>query len=347
MQTEVPTTSAIPHVRTSRARLGALAALALLLPCATVGGATTATAAPKKSGPVAVTKVTGVPTTTTPGAGLRVVTSVRNAGATTAGTKTLDLHLSKNRRLDSKDTRLARARTGKIRAKTTTKVTARVKLPARLAPGTYYVLSCLGSKCKVARTSIPGGGPSVADRGTLTGNLTFTRTTPFEPGTTLDMSAQVAVAMSYVGPVTRPDELTSTGSTYSYVRTTREEVSTQNCTTVTEDRGGGSGTLAETANKYDDEIFGNMALLDLSEISLTTIMRYSHGEVVTRTGDDSCSPGQTVGPVFAARHATSLTLSQVSRTATDITYRVSSWRDSDSTRSDWEQVGGTLTLHLG
>lgn len=328
-------------------RRGALAAVAIAL-VASVGGTTTATGAPAKKTTAKVTKLAGIPQVTTAGATLAATASVRNVSKARPATSTVVFHLSRNTKLDGKDTRLTAASTGKMRPRATKPVRAKLRLAKGLAAGTYYVLACVdSSRCKAAKTSIRAAGPVVPDRGTLTGTLRFLRTTPFEPGSKLDMHAEIQVAMSYAGPVTRPDELQSTGSTYNLTKTTSKEVTAGPCVTTTEDRGAGAGTLAEVANPYDDEIFGGFGRLDLSEISLTTIMRYSHGKVVTRRGDDTCDQGVTNDPVSAARHSTEMTLTQISRTATDITYRVSAWNDSMSTSSEWESIDGTLTLHLG
>lgn len=330
-------------------RRGALAAAAIALVAGTGAAVTTsASGAPARKATLTVTKLTGVPGTTVAGATVKATASVRNASKAKPGKKTVVFHLSSDAKLDRKDVRLAASGTGKVRPKATKTVSASLRLPASLTPGTYYVLACVdGPRCKAAKTVVGSSGPTVPDRGTLTGTLKFLRLAPFEPGSTVDMHAEVTVAMSYAGPVTKPDELQSTGSTYSYTRNTRKEVTAGPCTTTDEENGGGTGTLAEVANPYDDEIFGGVSLNDLSEISLTTVLRYNHGKVVTRKGDDTCDPGVDRGPVSAARHTTEMTLSEVSRTATDITYRVSKWNDSDSVRSAWERIDGTLTLHLG
>lgn len=337
--------------RRERLRRG-LAATAVLTIAATgtvVGSVAPSSAKPAKGkAQLTVTKVTGVPKATNAGARIKVTATVRNAGKVSSPKKSVVLHLSRNAKLDRADTRLGAAPVAKLRPRASRKAAAAVTLPKGVTSGTYYVLACIdGKRCKSARTTIRGTGSSVPDRGTLSGTLNFQRTTPYESGATLSETATADVAMRYIGPFTRPDELLSTGSSYSFGSNQRKDVTAGDCVTTTEMLGSGGGPLTATGDLYNDEIYGSVVLSDLSKLSLTVIMRYTHHTRTTLGGAADCDHSTQDGPVTASRRTNELTLEKVSRTATSITYQVTSARGADSTKSDWEQITGTLTLRLG
>ncbi len=307
-----------------------------------------ASAAPSKSGTpkIGVASLVGVPARTTAGASFEVTTTVRNK-TSKAVRKQVVFRLARTADAKTTGTSVGQATTGKVRPRSTKKIKATLRLPAGLAPGQYYVSACIAARCKVAPTTILAGGTAVADRGDLTGTLTFTRTRPLRPGTSMTKNASVAVAMRYIGPPTNPDELQSVGSTYTYLSRSRSETNSGPCKTVIEEEGSGAGTLLESPNPYDDEILADMALNDLSAITMTVFMRSTGATTTTVTGDDTCDAGVTKGPTVAARTTTSMRLTQVSRTATTITYQVTSWTDQGLPASDWDTIDGTLTLQLG
>lgn len=325
------------------------ASLLTVAAAATVGAASTSEAKPDKAkAVVTVTKLAGVPKATTAGARIKATATVKNVGKATSAKKTVVVLLSRNAKLDRQDARLGSARVTKLRPRASKRAAAAVSLPKGLSPGTYYVLACVDDKrCKAVRTVVRAAAPSVPDQGTLTGRLTLQRATPYPGWTTLGMNATIDVTMRYIGPFTRTDELLSTGSSYSLARNLGKKVVSGDCVTTTEDLGGGGGPLKATGDRYNDDIYGSVVLNDLSEISLTTTMLYSHHERTTLGGAPDCLQGTTDGPTSSARITTDMKLKQVSRTPTSITYQVTSWVDAYGAKSDWEQVTGTLTLNLG
>jgi hypothetical protein len=334
------------HRATSAVRRGALAAAALLVATAGVAAATPATAAPHKKATAKVTQVTGVPGTTTAGAALKVTTTVRNMSKKKSTSKTVVVHLSRDAKLDGKDTRLASTKTGKVKPRKTKKVRSSVTLPTSLTPGAYYVLSCIGSACGAAKTTIPAAAPAPSARGTLTGVLTFTESSPRSGWTKVERSAQMNISMSWTGPFATNNDFQNTGSTFSFASKLTQEPGPGTCTTTKENVGTGGGALAVTGDPYTDQLAGSITFDDLTKLNLHGFLPYTTKETTTKDGDETCdhSTSSTAG---TGRDVYDMDLTQVSRTATDITYQVTALRGAYSAGSDWDTVTGTLTLHLG
>ena len=349
MQRTGPSTAETRPTRTSRARRGGLAAAALLV--ATTGLAATATvadAAPKKKPTVTVAKVAKLPKTVTAAAAFKVTTTVRNTSKKPAKASVV-YRLSKDKKLDGKDTKLATAKTGTLRPKATKKIKPAVKVSKTLAEGTYYVLACLGSSCKAAKTYVLRS--DVADqgpvRGTLSGTLTFTQPTSKTDWTTRSETATVNVAMSYSGPFDTSHDLVTTGSSYSWDINRAKSQGDEKCTTATTEIGSGGRALTATGNRYTDEIWGTIGMADFSEISVNLLLNYAPTRKVTTSGTSlSCTPGTTEEAVRELQ-IIGVKLKEVSRTATDITYQVTETHGSYSGSSGWGSVTGPLTLHLG
>lgn len=325
---------------------GALALLALAS-IATAGAAAVspATAAPAGKAKVTVTKLSGVPRSATAGTKLAVTTTVRNSGSARVAVATLTFRLSRDARVDGKDVRLSG--TERIRGlapRSTRKVKGAITLPKGSAAGTYYVFACAGTQCKGAKTAITQKTP---DRGTLTGMLTLTRLTPLEEGTTLEQRANATISMAYSKSAGGEDVFASTGGMYDYRSSYRKEVVSHQCTTTTERTAAGSGGFKYSGDPYTDDILAKFARLDRSQLRLLVNLHYTGSTTTTRTGDDTCSPGKDVTEPKPALNMNDILLTEVERTATDITYRASTWTGSGSTTSDWEHIDGTLKLHLG
>lgn len=349
MQQTRPTWVDTRATRPSRARRGALAAAGLLV--ATAGFATTATgadAAPKKKATVAVIKIAGVPQTVTGAAAFKVTTTVRNTGSK-AAKASVAYRLSKDRRVDAKDTKLASATTGKLRPKKAKKIRTALRIPRQVPAGSFYVLACSGSSCKATKTQVLRSetpAPSASDRGTLTGTLNFNKSTPFVDWDTVNDKVQLSIAMNYVGPFEARNDLVSTGSSFTYAFDHRKTESGSGCSKTTTDVAEGAGPLTWTGDRYTDGIYGSVTTSDLSEVRVTVTLRYGHKETVTTTGDQSCSPGTKettgTGTVIA-----DILLGEVSRKGSDITYQVKSVNGSYGTTLDLGTPTGSLTLRLG
>jgi hypothetical protein len=334
--------------RTTRpVRRAALAAAAVLVTAAGVGAASPATAAPHaKKATVKVIKLAGVPGTTTAGSSLKVTTTVRNVSKKKSTKKTVVVHLSTDSKLDGKDTRLASAKTGKLKPRKSTRVKASATLPTALTPGTYYVLACVGSSCKAAKTVIPAGAPAAPAQGTLTGTITLGETSPREGWTKVDRSAQLNIAMSWTGPFATNNDFQNTASTYNFASKLTKEPAPDTCTTYTEAVGTGAGPLAVTGNPYTDQLAGSIKFDDLSTLNLHGFLPFTTKETVKKDGDETCEHS-TTSTSRAGQDIYDIDLTQLSRTATDITYQVSAIRGAYGAGSDWDTASGTLTLHLG
>lgn len=313
---------------------------------ATVASGVPATSAPSKTNTVKALKVSGVPASAAAGEAFKTRTLVRNTGKKTAKKAKLTHYLSSDKSLSKDDLKVGSAKIGKLKAGAKKRVTVSVAIPSTAAVGSHFVLACVAKTCRSAAIDVAEAPTNpVAERGTLTGTLNYSRATPVEPGQTVDVKAEVKVAMRYEGPYTRTDELQSTGSTYTYGGKIHSSSTVGDCTQSTETISAGSGTLAEVANPYDDEIFGGVVLSDLSEISLTTVLKSTISTKVTKTGPEACSPGVTE-TTSAARTTTTLELTKLSSTSNSITYRVSSFTDDMTTGSFWDRIDGNLTLQL-
>lgn len=333
----------------SRARRGGLAAAALLV--ASAGLATTATgadAAPKKKAPVTVTRVAGVPKTTTGAGAFKVTSTVRNATRKPAKA-TVVVRLSTDKKVDGQDVRLASGKTGALRPKAKKKVSTPVVLPKVLGEGSYFVIACVGSSCRAASTTVLRSDtppPAATDQGTLSGSLTFARTA-LEGWSSVDDKTQINVAMNYKGPFAVSNDLVNTGSTTSYSHThSKTETTDQGCTTTTTDTTSASRPLVSKGDRYTDEIYGGIVYNDYSEVDVDLNIEYLYTTKVVKAGGPDC-PQETKESTHKSWDLMTVRLRETSRSGADVTYQVKSLTGSMGGSAPWKDVTGALTLHLG
>jgi RHS repeat-associated protein len=157
------------------------AALLVLITLAVALTATSAAGASKPRGgaDLGVAGLGDPPAKVDAGASLPITFSVRNAGSRRAGASKIGFSLSLNTRRDAADVPLGTAKVASLRGRRSSRGTARLRVPAYVAGGTYRVLACADlagkvrernerNNCRVARGSVtvtarPGGpsGPPV------------------------------------------------------------------------------------------------------------------------------------------------------------------------------------------
>ena len=157
------------------------AALLVLITLAVALTATSAAGASKPRGgaDLGVAGLGDPPAKVDAGASLPITFSVRNAGSRRAGASKIGFSLSLNTRRDAADVPLGTAKVAPLRGRRSSRGTARLRVPAYVAGGTYRVLACADlagkvrernerNNCRVARGSVtvtarPGGpsGPPV------------------------------------------------------------------------------------------------------------------------------------------------------------------------------------------
>ena len=222
---------------------------------------------------------------------------------------------------------------------------ARVVLPDSTPDGSYFVIACADAAKKVRESKEKNCRASDAPvevagdiQGTLSGTLTFTDTGESSTGLwdTWNRSARAVVHMSVSGP--RLDEVfASTGSTYT-VNGTRDDVNTApGCQRRRSETGG--GTLAYTGNAYTDNVRGTFTKTDLSGLGLIVNLPYT--AVTTESG---CEEPRTT--TASSIDINDIDLTQVSRSANTVTYRVSEFLGPYSGTSEWDSITGDLVLTL-
>lgn len=124
--------------------------LAALLAAALTLGAVAPASAAKRRPDLRPAAVAGVPAAgQLAGGQFPISLRVRNLGRATARSSLTGLYLSRDGRRNRGDRRLARANTGKIRRRRTSRRRVTAKLPATVTPGVYRLLVCADIRRKV------------------------------------------------------------------------------------------------------------------------------------------------------------------------------------------------------
>ena len=328
-----------------RLRPGPRTAAMLAAACLAATRVPAASAAPSPRPDLATKSVT-VTAAAKPGEEVAVTTKVKNASKTKApGTRTtFALSTDKSAGGD-----IALPVKGKVKALKPGKsaaVKASVVLPDSTPDGSYFVIACADGGKKV-RESKEKNNCRASDapvevagdiEGTLSGTLNFTDIGESSTGLwdKWNRSAQAIVHMSVSGP--HLDEVfASTGSTYNVNGTLDDFNTAPGCQRRRTETGG--GTLAYTGNAYTDNVRGKFTMSDLSGLGLLINMPYT-----ATTVESACeSPKTTTSP---STDSNDIKLTQVSRTATSITYRVSEFYGLFSGKSEWDSITGDLVLTL-
>ncbi|WP_322919213.1 CARDB domain-containing protein [Nocardioides renjunii] len=281
-----------------------------------------------------------------PGEAISVSTTVKNASKRKAPATRTTYALSTDTSAGGDITLPGTSKVKALKPGRSASVKTAVALPGSTPDGSYFVIACADAAKKV-RESREKNNCRASDapvevsgdiEGTLSGTLTFTDVGASSTGLwdTWNRSAQATVHMSVSGP--RLDEVfASTGSTYT-VNGTRDDANTApGCQRRRSETGG--GTLAYTGNPYTDNVQGKFTKTDLSGLGLLVTMPYT--AVTTESG---CEEPRTT--TSSSIDLNDITLTQVSRTATSVTYRVSEFLGPYSGTSEWDSITGDLVLTL-
>ena len=337
-------------------RTAVLTAGALLAASLGATQAPAALAAPKRADLV-TSKVSTPPAKVRAGADFSIGATVANKGKASAKASTLRIYLSTDKRGGRGDIVGANVKVPKVPARKSKTVSGQVRVPDQ-ARGLYWVIACAdaaskvketkeGNNCKVSKTQVEIDADIQA---TITGQLTFV-----DEGQTADgartktwrRTATATVAMSFSGAVEIDPNLRSTGSSYERAGSRDEHEATDGCIYTREYRETGSGPLAYNGDKFNDDIRAHFTRYDMSELRLGLSMRANHTDTSKQTGagpfpcEDSSRTTSGVNLDIV-----SIALKETAVTSHSITYAVTAWEAEYATRSDWDQVTGTLTLAL-
>ncbi|WP_210648968.1 CARDB domain-containing protein [Nocardioides sp. SYSU D00065] len=325
-------------------------AAVLAAACLTASLVPPASAAPSPRPDLAVKSVT-VTAAAKPGEAISVSAKVKNASKRKAPATRITFALSTDK--SGGDIALpVKSKVKTLKPGKSASVKASVVLPASTPDGSYFVIACADAGKKVreskeknncrasaAPVKVAGDVAVAGDiEGTLSGTLTFTDTGESSTGEwdTWNRSAQATVNMSVSGPPL--DEVfASTGSTYTVNGTLDDFKIPPGCDRRRSETGG--GTLAYTGNAYTDNVAGKFTKTDLSGLGLLINLPYT---AVTTESD--CEEPKTT--TASSTDFNDITLTQVSRSATTVTYRVSEFVGAYNVTSDWDSITGELVLTL-
>lgn len=330
-----------------------------------------AMAAPKRAD-LAVTKIGAAPATAQAGSTVTVAATVANRGRAAAPATRLTVYLSTDKRPGTGDVAVGSAAVKKLKAGKKQAVRARATLPAT-AGGAYWLIACAdaakkvkepGEKdnCRTSKSQVtvtggtpgPGPGPSTGSGsgGTLTGTLSFTDAgqSGSAPTTTWNRTASAAINITVNGAWdSNETDFVSNDSTYTASGQRKTSRPSEGCLAEETRQQTANATFAYTGDRFKDEIHGYMGRVDGSEISLGLHMRYQQQLTKTTTpqGEEpDCEASSTTEPLSNALEVAVIKLTQVSRTASSITYKPVSWVADMGTTSEWDTIGGELVLSL-
>ncbi|WP_205471834.1 CARDB domain-containing protein [Nocardioides sp. SYSU D00038] len=307
------------------------------------GGADAAPA--KKAAKLTITSATASPGTVKPGQKLTVKVTVANKGKATSKPTKVKLYLSADKKAGNDKALPGSAKVKALKKGKKAKVTVRTTVAAMRAASSMSVLACVGKPsaktCKATNTKVAGASTYKAD---LTGTLTFTDKGAETGGNKVwDRTATATIKMSIGGADPLNEVFTSHNSTYTYTGTENDNDGPwgpNDCQTFWDREETGGGTLKYTGDTFKDDIYGWFTHTSLNRIRLSVWLRHGYTLVTTRTGDDSCSPGQTT-TTGNGTEVVSMELTQVPGTNR---FKVTKWEADMGTASDYEKIDGQLTL---
>ncbi|GAA5123700.1 hypothetical protein GCM10023339_44040 [Alloalcanivorax gelatiniphagus] len=322
---------------------------AACLTASLVPPASAAAASPRPDLTITSVTVTGA---AKPGEVISVSTKVKNASKAKAPATRTTFALSTDKSAGGDVTLPVKSKVKALKPGKRASVKASVVLPASTADGSYFVIACADGGKKVresneknncrasdAPVKVAGAIGVTGDlEGTLSGTLNFTDTGQSSTGLwdTWNRSAQATVHMSVSGP--HLDEVfASTGSTYTVNGTRDDSNLPPGCQRRRSETGG--GTLAYTGNAYTDNVGGKFTKTDLSGLGLLVNMPYT----AVTTESDCEEPTTTTA---SSTDFNDIKLTQVSRSATSVTYRVSEFYGAYNVTSEWDSITGDLVLTL-
>lgn len=293
-----------------------------------------------------VVKAVTTPTTAKPGESVNFTVSVKNAGRDTAPATKTTVWLSTDKSVGGDTKIVGGAKTSSVRPGKSKSLKLTALVPTATADGDYYLIACADASTKVreskeknnCRTSASTLKVSNEFEGTLSGTLSFVDAGESSTGLwdKWNRSAKVTISMSVSGP--HMEEIfASTGSSYSIAGTLDNVDATPSCTYERHRTESGAGTLLYTGNAVNDDVYGKFTKTDLSGVSLGIAMPFA-----AEVKDSSCETTKTT--TAPSRDTNSIKFSEVSRTATTITYRPVEWFDLFATASDWDSITGDLVL---
>jgi len=344
-----PSAARRPRPTRGPARL-ATAALVLLV---TGGAFAPATAAghPSQHPDVRVQDVGRVPASVTAGDSFTLPVELRNRGRSASPAITLTVRLSRDARVTASDPKVGAGRVARLRPGRTARMRPTVTVPATAAPAAYRLFACLPGSCVPAgSTSVTGGGPTNPPGGldgTLTGDLHLVDTGDVTDGTRRTRwtwESDISVAMTVSGPDSAHADFASTGSEWAYTGAASMTDSWAGCHQMVDETRQGGGVLAYNNDPNRDEIFASVGRLDLSRLSLGFSMRFDGQIHDVGSGREDCTHDET--RTTRGRDLQSVELTQVARTASTVTYEVTSIAGPYNTTSDWDEVTGRLVLDL-
>jgi hypothetical protein len=292
-----------------------------------------------------ITQLTA-PATATAGTGVPVTVKVARPG-------TVRFFVSTDAKASKDDVAVGRARARTRTLRTT------VAIPGTVA-GSVRLLACSGRTlrdCRASRAATTVTRPADQTvptderwRGTLSGQLTFTKTRPLE-GTSLTGSRTDTLTVSVQTDVDEYREGWDgfrAGGHYTWQGEGTGVSDSTQCRVEARLLAEGSGSLASVGSQYDDPMLAKFALLDHSELSVLLTSRSTTRSTITET---SRTPGGCAKPGTRVEESKGLdqvavVLKQVGRAGNDVTYAVSAVTSTHGTTSDWQGVTGTLTLTL-
>jgi hypothetical protein len=328
-----------------RFRGGPRTAAVLAAACLTATLVPAASAAPSSRPDLTTTSVT-VTAAAKPGEEISVAAKVKNASKGKAPATRTTFALSTDKSAGGDIALPVKGKVKALKPGRSAAVKATVVLPDSTPDGSYFVIACADAAKKV-RESKEKNNCRASDapvevagdiEGTLSGTLNFTDIGASSTGLwdTWNRSAQAVVHMSVSGPQLN-EVFASTGSTYS-LSGTRDDVNPAPACQRRRSENGG-GTLAYTGNAFTDDVRGKFTKSDLSGLGLLINMPYTASTV-----ESACEAPKTT--TVPSADANDIKLTQVSRTATSITYRVSEFYGLFSGTSEWDSITGDLVLTL-